>query len=57
MTVDNSVLKQELTFEFPSSDEEILHCLGTQERGEDKDMGEKLSPKGEAFQTDFIITR
>lgn len=49
MTVENCVVKQELTFKSPSSGEGILNCLGTQEKAEDKDIGEKLSPKGEAF--------
>lgn len=57
MTVENSVVKQELTFKLPSSGEGILNCLGTQEKGEGKDIGEKLSPKGEAFQSGFLITR
>lgn len=35
----------------------FLHCVGIQENGEDKDMGERLLPKGEAFQTGFLITR
>ena len=49
MTVENSVAKQELAFKLPSSGEEILNCLSTYEKGEDKDMGENLSLKGEAF--------
>lgn len=57
MTAENCVVKQELTFKSPSSGEGILNCLGTQEKAEDKDIGEKLSPKGEAFQTGFLITR
>ena len=57
MTVENSVVKQELAFKLPSSGEEILNCLSTYEKGEDKDMGEKFSLKGEAFQICFLITR
>lgn len=57
MTVESSIVKQELPFKFLSRDEEILHCLGTQEKGEDKDMDEKLSPKGKPFQTRLLINR
>lgn len=57
MPVESSIVKQELLFKFPSSGEEILHCLGTPEKGEEKGMSEKLSPKDKAFQTGFLITR
>lgn len=52
-----TVVKQELAFKLLSSGEEILNCLSTQEKGENKDMGEKLLSKGKLFQTGFLVTR
>lgn len=45
---ENSV-KQEMTFQLPSSGEEILNYVKTQEKGEGKDGDKNLSPKGKAF--------
>lgn len=57
MAVKNSAVTEEVAFKLPPSDEEILRCLGTQEKDEDKDVGEKLYPKRMAFQTGCLISR
>lgn len=45
VAVKNSAVTGEMALKLPPSDEEILHCLGTQKKDKDKDVGEKLYPK------------
>lgn len=45
VAVKNSAVTGEMALKLPPSDEEILHCLGTQKKDKDEDVGEKLYPK------------